>query len=111
MTEAPLNDSLTIEVPGYRLERVLGRGGFGVVLLATGRDGRRVALKVLPFVASLDSRRLQRFKNEAHAAACLHHTNIVPVYGTGCERSNLRNDGFAFSAAKVTSLAKARASC
>src|SRR5262249_7581157 len=48
--------------------------------------GRRVALKVLPFAAALDARQLQRFKNEAQAAACLHHTNIVPVYAVGCER-------------------------
>ena len=40
--------------------------------------GRRVALKVLPFAAALDPRQLQRFKNEAQAAAQLHHTNIVP---------------------------------
>ena len=48
--------------------------------------GRRVALKVLPFAAALDARQLQRFKNEAQAAASLHHTNIVPVFGVGCER-------------------------
>ena len=48
--------------------------------------GRRVALKVLPFAAALDARQLQRFKNEAQAAACLHHVNIVPVFGVGCER-------------------------
>jgi serine/threonine protein kinase/WD40 repeat protein/tetratricopeptide (TPR) repeat protein len=47
---------------------------------------RRVALKVLPFAAALDSRQLQRFKNEAQAAAGLHHTNIVPVYAVGSER-------------------------
>src|SRR5437899_702858 len=46
MTEAPPTEWQTIDVPGYRVERVLGRGGFGVVLLATSRDGRRVALKV-----------------------------------------------------------------
>src|SRR5262249_60650284 len=47
---------------------------------------RRVALKVLPFAATMDPRRLQRFHNEAQAAACLHHTNIVPVFSVGCER-------------------------
>jgi serine/threonine protein kinase/Tfp pilus assembly protein PilF len=47
---------------------------------------RRVALKVLPFAAALDGRQLQRFKNEAQAAAQLHHTHIVPVYGVGTER-------------------------
>ena len=48
--------------------------------------GRRVALKVLPFAAVLDPRQLQRFKNEAHAAAHLRHGNIVTVYAVGCER-------------------------
>src|SRR5262249_15308238 len=48
--------------------------------------GRRVALKVLPFASTLDAKQLQRFKNEAQAAAGLHHTNIVPVHATGCER-------------------------
>src|SRR6187397_168384 len=47
---------------------------------------RRVALKVLPLAAALDPKHLQRFKNEAQAAAQLHHTNIVPVYGVGSER-------------------------
>src|SRR5213078_3865957 len=47
---------------------------------------RRVALKVLAFAAAMDPRHLQRFKNEAQAAAHLHHTNIVPVYFVGEER-------------------------
>jgi serine/threonine protein kinase/WD40 repeat protein len=47
---------------------------------------RRVALKVLPFAATLDPKQLQRFRNEAQAAAHLHHPNIVPVYAVGCER-------------------------
>jgi tetratricopeptide (TPR) repeat protein len=48
--------------------------------------GRRVALKVLPFAAAMDPRHLQRFQNEARAAACLHHEHIVPVYAVGQER-------------------------
>jgi serine/threonine protein kinase len=72
----------------FQLLREIGRGGMGVVYEAVQLSlGRRVALKILPFAAALDTRHLQRFKNEASAAAQLHHANIVPVYGVGCERS------------------------
>jgi serine/threonine protein kinase/Tfp pilus assembly protein PilF len=47
--------------------------------------GRRVALKILPFAAVMDQRRLARFKTEAQAAAQLIHQNIVPVFSVGCE--------------------------
>jgi serine/threonine protein kinase/tetratricopeptide (TPR) repeat protein len=71
----------------YRIVREVGRGGMGIVYEAEQVSlARRVALKVLPFAATLDPKQLQRFKNEAQAAAQLHHTNIVPVYGVGCER-------------------------
>ncbi|HEV3257697.1 MAG TPA: serine/threonine-protein kinase [Gemmataceae bacterium] len=71
----------------FRIVREVGRGGMGVVYLAEQVSlGRRVALKVLPFAVTLDPRQLQRFKTEAQAAAQLHHTNIVPVFGVGCER-------------------------
>jgi serine/threonine protein kinase/Flp pilus assembly protein TadD len=78
-------------VPGvlgdFRIRREVGRGGMGVVYEAEQVSlGRRVALKVLPFAATLDARQLQRFHNEARAAAGLHHEHIVPVYGVGCER-------------------------
>jgi WD40 repeat protein/serine/threonine protein kinase len=42
-----------------------------------------VALKVLPFHGLLGPTQLERFKREAKAAARLHHTNIVPVFGVG----------------------------
>lgn len=65
----------------------LARGGMGIVYEAVQLSlGRRVALKVLPFAATLDERQLQRFKNEAQAAAQLHHRSIVPIYAFGCER-------------------------
>ncbi len=85
----PPSPELQAEVPlgDFRLLREVGRGGMGVVYEAEQLSlGRRVALKVLPFAATLDARQLQRFQNEARAAAGLHHTHIVPVYGVGCER-------------------------
>jgi serine/threonine protein kinase len=75
------------ELGDFRLLREIGRGGMGVVYEAEQVSlRRRVALKVLPFAAALDPRQLQRFKNEALAAAQLRHENIVPVHAVGEER-------------------------
>jgi serine/threonine protein kinase/tetratricopeptide (TPR) repeat protein len=71
----------------YFLIREIGRGGMGIVYEAKQRSlNRSVALKVLPFAATLEAKQLQRFKNEALAAASLRHDHIVHVYGVGCER-------------------------
>jgi serine/threonine protein kinase len=71
----------------FRILRPIGRGGMGVVYEAEQISlGRRVALKVLPFAATMDPRQLQRFQNEVRAAAALEHPHIVPVYYVGCER-------------------------
>jgi WD40 repeat protein/serine/threonine protein kinase len=71
----------------FLLVRELGRGGMGVVYEAVQRSlNRRVALKVLPFAATMDSRQLQRFQNEARAAASLDHPHIVHVHAVGYER-------------------------
>jgi WD40 repeat protein len=76
------------ELGDFRLIREIGRGGMGIVYEAEQHSlDRRVAVKVLPFAAVLDSRQLQRFKNEARAAATLDHPHIVAVYSVGVESS------------------------
>jgi serine/threonine protein kinase len=71
----------------FRIIREVGRGGMGVVYEAEQLSlRRRVALKVLPFAAVLDPKQLQRFKNEALAAAQLDHPHIVDVLGVGQDR-------------------------
>jgi serine/threonine protein kinase len=68
----------------YRILREVGRGGMGVVYEAVQESlGRQVALKVLARQALLDPKKRERFQREAQAAARLHHTNIVPVFGVG----------------------------
>jgi WD40 repeat protein/serine/threonine protein kinase len=68
----------------YRIVREIARGGMGIVYEAVQESlGRHVALKVLPQHRLSDPNQLERFRREARAAALLHHTNIVPVFGVG----------------------------
>lgn len=72
----------------FQILREIGRGGMGIVYEAVEKSlKRRVALKVLgPGVAG-SPKQIQRFIREAEAAARLHHTNIVPVYGLSEEKN------------------------
>ncbi|VTU02289.1 serine threonine protein kinase : Protein kinase family protein OS=Singulisphaera acidiphila (strain ATCC BAA-1392 / DSM 18658 / VKM B-2454 / MOB10) GN=Sinac_2100 PE=3 SV=1: Pkinase_Tyr [Gemmataceae bacterium] len=68
----------------FRIVRELGRGGMGVVFEAVQESlGRPVALKVLSSHGQFEKTKRERFVREAHAAANLHHSNIVPVFGVG----------------------------
>ena len=72
------------KVPGYRLERQLGRGAMGRVYLAVQESlERKVALKLLEPELCKDAAFVAEFQSEARAAAALHHTNVVTVFDVG----------------------------
>jgi len=73
----------------YRLEREIGRGGMGVVYLATDEHlQRQVAVKTLPPHLAADALVRDRFLREARTAGALSHQNIVPIY-TAAERDGV----------------------
>lgn len=64
----------------YRIERVLGRGGMGIVYAAHDRRlGRRVAIKRIRAGAD-DSRRRARLRREARTAAQLTHPAVIRIF-------------------------------
>jgi hypothetical protein len=72
------------QLAGYRIERVLGRGGMSVVYLAHDlRLKRNVALKLLAPELAEDEGFRARFLRESQLAASLDHPNVVPVYEAG----------------------------
>src|SRR5262249_17836396 len=74
----------------YDIQREVGRGGMGVVYLATDRRlERRVALKVIVPELAADEQFRRRFEREARVAAVLEHPHVVPVYEAGEQDGSL----------------------
>jgi serine/threonine protein kinase len=76
------------QIGRYRVERLLGEGGFGLVYLAHDEQLQR------PVAIKMPHRRLvecpeeaELYLAEARAVAMLDHPNIVPVYDVGCTES------------------------
>jgi eukaryotic-like serine/threonine-protein kinase len=71
----------------YEIQSMVGAGGMGEVYRAhDSRLNRTVAIKVLPASFSADRDRLQRFAQEARAAAALNHPNILSIFDIGEEK-------------------------
>src|SRR5690606_30774336 len=68
-------------IPGYRILRVISRGGMAAVYLAIQESfGREVALKVMSPSLTADPGFAERFAREARIVAQMHHSAIVPVF-------------------------------
>ncbi|HEY0138879.1 MAG TPA: serine/threonine-protein kinase, partial [Nannocystis sp.] len=68
----------------FRLERLLGEGGMGVVYIAEElRLQRRCAVKLLSPELGADPIYAERFRREAQAIAALQHDNVIDIYHLG----------------------------
>jgi serine/threonine protein kinase len=70
-------------VPGFERREELGRGGMGVVYLASDAGGRDVALKVILACRGAGRETLDRFREEASLLARIRHPNVVRVLEVG----------------------------
>lgn len=101
----------------YRVERVLGSGGMGVVYLTRDtRLDRQVALKIPRFDADGKLHLIERFRREARVMASVQHRNLCPIinvdeqdgqhyltmaYISGKPLSHLIRNGSSFPAAQI----------
>jgi WD40 repeat protein len=73
-----------VEVAGYEILEVLGRGGMGIVYKARHRAlNRLVALKMIRFDGHAEPGDVSRFRREAALVAQLQHPHIVQIYEIG----------------------------
>jgi len=73
-----------VDIPGYDMLEVLGRGGMGEVWRARQKSlGREVAIKLLPPKSARDPESIVRFEKEATALASLSHPNIIQIIDRG----------------------------
>lgn len=93
VTQPPISDPLIGKVleDRYQIDELIAQGGMATVYLGTDlRLGRTVALKVLGGALAMDPNFVERFTQEARAAAALTHPNVVAVHDQGI------NGGFPF---------------
>src|SRR4051794_10317531 len=70
-------------IVGYRIDRLIGEGGFGQVWRATRDDGSLVAIKILHLELIRSNDALTRFERELEAIERLDHRHVVRAYDHG----------------------------
>ena len=93
-TEAQAEIAVGSVFAGHRIDGIAGRGGMGVVYLATDLTlDRRVALKLIAGSVASDDEFRARFERECRVAASIEHPHVVPVYHAGQRgRAAVRDD-------------------
>jgi serine/threonine-protein kinase PpkA len=82
-------ETATPQIPGYRIERILGKGAMSTVYLAVQESlDRRVALKVLTPRLAADPTFNKRFVKEGRIIAKLAHPHIVTIHDTGSHQDH-----------------------
>ena len=78
------SDEQPQQIGRYRIERVLGKGGFGLVYLAHDDQLQRLVVIKVPHRERVERPEdAQAYVTEARTVANLDHPNIVPVYDVG----------------------------
>src|SRR5262249_6611761 len=84
ITPTPPDAALPAHVGRYRVERLLGEGGFGRVYLARDEQLQRpVAIKVPRAHLVAQAGDAETYLAEARTVASLDHPNIVPAFDVG----------------------------
>lgn len=79
-----------MEIPGYHIDKIIGKGGMASVYLATQLSLERlVVLKILDISKqSDDAGQIERFLAEGRIVAALNHPNIITIYDIGIANDN-----------------------
>jgi serine/threonine protein kinase len=76
--------AVPLEVPGYAVGKLIGRGGMGAVYLAKRpEDGTTVALKVMLAQSEVDDAARENFQREIEITRSLRHPRIVSLFDHG----------------------------
>ena len=84
----PAPENIRTLLPDYRIDHLLGSGGFADVYYGNDEDGKPVALKIPKIdgnLSNVDPKVMDRFKSEAELWMRLEHRNIVKLYGIKTE--------------------------
>ncbi|MEM7013207.1 MAG: serine/threonine-protein kinase [Verrucomicrobiota bacterium] len=89
--DAPTPEELDKDLPNYKVEKMIAKGGMGAVYEATQDGlGRKVAVKLLPNIDDDGGMQMvERFKREANSMAKLNHRNIIEVHDIGRTASGM----------------------